>query len=209
MMEGRFDMEKPKATLNGSTATQLKEAIARAIEENAAWTHLAIAQNIVGAFPSMIEAWVLGEITRLVRLARGKAPNPLQTYFEGFTTLDARLPLDQGYKPLRLATITDLRQSLRVMLAKQASKPNKKLEALQAMIDRLAPFAAAKHGITVEEYVQLAAMGTPPPEVRRAELTEEERRSIAKERWKAIPKKKRREIAQKRVATRKRRRGQA
>lgn len=197
------------AQLSGSIATQLKEAIAAAIEENAPWTSQAIAEHVIANNPAVIAAWTLGAITRLVKSARGKVQDPFQTYFEGFATIDARLPLDKGFKPLRVATITDLRQSLRVQLAKHTSKPDKKLEAIQAMIDRMAPFAAAKHGITVEEYVQLAAAGAPAPVSRRAELPPEDRSAIAKDRWKGIGKKQRREIAAKRVATRKRRRGEA
>jgi len=151
------------AVLNGSTATQLREAIAAAVEANPAWTSLAIAEHIIAAHQDLILAWALDPITRLVRMARGHAVDPLQTYFEGFRSLDARLPIEDGHVPLKAATLAQLRQSLEILRARHLDKPTKQMLAVEAAIKRMEPYTVREpRSYTYGEYVQAAAMGFKP-----------------------------------------------
>ncbi len=196
--------------MNGPILSQLNEAIRAAIEQNPAWDSLAITHHVIDSHGSVVAAWTRDRIYALVCKARNKKrqEDPRQMFFEGFASLNCRLPLDDGFMVLRDAKLSLLRESLRIIVARDAAKSNPKAERIQKLINAMEPWSRAEPGLTVVEYVERAAAGEEPPPPRNRH-THEEQSAIAKRRWATYSKKKKAEISRKREETKRRRRGEA
>jgi hypothetical protein len=144
--------------LEQSADAKLKAAVRAAIEEHPGPSNTAIAESVVAQNPDLVSAWVLERITWLVRTAR-RTQNPYQMFLPGFKTIEQRLPVEDGFVRLRLATITTLRHSLKALRATRSDKPSPNEVRLRKLIAEMEPYAKTQRGLTVERYCELRASG--------------------------------------------------
>ncbi len=114
-----------------------------------------IAQNAV-----LIEKWAAQKVTRMIeremRSARPPKSHPFQLFLSGFAP-SIRVPLKGHVISLGKATVSKLRESVRLMQAEALANP--KIEAFARLADEMSPYAKTHRGVTVEEWCELRAAG--------------------------------------------------
>lgn len=152
-----------------SNTTKLRQIIAVTARRNAQVGEAEIVNMLFENEAELVMEWARERLTLFVRQqTRSKEPlpeaGPYQMFLVGFESLAERLPLPGRGKPLAMATIVDLRRSLKIT----RHKAWEKVKPTIALIKDMAPYAKTRRGLTVERYCELRAAGVSP---RRAEKT--------------------------------------
>ncbi len=150
--------------MDTSNTGKLRQAILLAIENDPAATEAKVAHLIQTREASLLLAWARERLAVLIRQQMRRKqpkpePGPYQMFLEGFGSLTERLPLPgRGRVTLAMATIVDLRRSLKMTRLKAREKARR----TASLIEEMEPYAKTRRGLTVERYCELRAAGVKP-----------------------------------------------
>jgi hypothetical protein len=144
---------------------KLKDAIRSVITKHPEFSDREVARAVFSDEPALIAEWAMEKVTAAARMLRPKSADTSQLAFP-FHDLSVQIPVKDGRREIRDATIGILRQSERVLLKKaRSAKPrsNSLLGRIQREIELMEPWAYSNRRITVGQVQQLIAGGAPQP----------------------------------------------
>lgn len=134
--------------MDASNTAKLRQAIALAMGKNPQAREAEIASLVERRESSLLRAWARERLTLLVR-----------AHMQGLSDPGEQLPLPGGGRiTLAMATIVDLRRSLKMT----RHKAREKAQRTASLIEEMWPYAKTRRGLTVERYCELRAAGVKP-----------------------------------------------
>ncbi|GAC1508967.1 MAG: hypothetical protein NVS1B14_13020 [Vulcanimicrobiaceae bacterium] len=137
--------------------TTLKQVIEAAVEAQPDVLAENIAIEVYGSKRDLIEDWMFKNLLRLTRAAKSallkKTRTESQLFLPGFAKLTRKLPLRKGSIVVRDATISKLKQ-----FVKLEAKRSPAVIKTEALIKAMRPYARNRHGLTVGQFYELRAL---------------------------------------------------
>ena len=145
--------------MNSAINRRFKQALRTFLDEHATMERNAQVKNFMAEYRIICNEWLHQKIAGLAaKLEAGEEvwrDTSLQQFLPGFHSLAQEIPIADGTIPLGKATITDLREALKI----KRRRARERMDPLERLIQEMEPFARENRSLSVSEYYALRLAG--------------------------------------------------